>query len=275
MFRKIILPLLILMAPFLHAHEPEPKQPIFSYWKNLVVPVIGRGAAEAVFYPMDTVIIQRQQYQTALKDIIKLPLLSFYKGFMRYQLFNIPIAMPLYGAYFWACDALKDETRPYIKYPTAAIVAGTTLTTVMTPLELWRVRQKDSLPQPSLKNPFEWYRGWLPAMGKNVGFSMFSVALSQILHETTEVPLLPLVLPCSMIAQVIISPMDMLKTRMMGDMDMRSLMHHIKTTPNIHGATTTRCLRWGPSTVLTIALLHELKKFDPFGEFKADEVSLS
>lgn len=249
------------------------------------VPMLGASVAAVidrlVLHPLDTVISWQQaslkniSMMRAAKQIVShYGMIGLYRGLsMPLFLGAVPIHLSTYGAYRATDNLLKDHMDSHtMRRLTASIVTSLFCAVVITPFD--NKRTVETVSKTGQYVPFmgrdmrNMYRGFVPMFTKalvHMPVALFGTDLIKPLlpmNESSSYFLSGII--SGALAQVLTTPVDTIKTRVMTDeKGSDRLMHHIKvsiSSRNLWSSVPTRAVRLGANTGLVFASMHGVKR---------------
>lgn len=208
-----------------------------------VIPVAAAALVDrAILHPFDTVATV-QQYsnrgmRSSFKDIFhKHGFKGFYAGFLGPLVTAIPMRISIYTTYFVIRDHAKDY-YPSISAGTtmllAGIISGVVETTIVCPSESYRTRKACQVDMRDMYKFNGLFRGYFPLLFRTTTENTIALAGSDIMLKTLpsdlrDKPFMPYLTGTisGMISQIVITPIDLVKTRVMSDSQNRSISTHL------------------------------------------------
>lgn len=250
-------------------------------FKSKVLPITVASLTDRViFHPPETVITLQQSflkesYKTvnfleATKYLYKTEgVQGFYKGFFWPTATAVPTRLAVFGS-FYATKSILEEIASEQRFIYSGIVAGLVKSLIQCPSEAERVRLTCGIEIKNKLSPRNLFKGFIPLSLKH--FFSVTPALAGtdiVLHNYGNLkqnPIFPFVLPLSIsfMFQVIATPMDMLKTRVMEDYTSKSLTSHfsqlIKDRKMIYRTFWPIAIRSSAGSGIMIGMLHFIER---------------
>lgn len=233
-----------------------------------VLPImIGTLFDRLLLNPLDNVIIHVQQNKKTALEATRFifreeGLPGFYKGMLWPFILGLPARLSVFGSYYWIKN-YKPIQKEYDEKKIsvfAALISGILFSLIGGPAEAKRTRKINNVKLPiSDLNYRAMYRGFLPLLlrnciGNTLMLSGSDYILSKIdpvdkentLNSSNEQSLITPFFVGALtggLSQVIVTPFDVIKTRMMSDSTFKPIQHHIKTIYHQHSFFASSTLR--------------------------------
>lgn len=250
--------------------------------KITVVPAVVALIEKIIMHPVDTLLTFQQKEKMRPKQAVKhiynrYGSGGFYRGLTLPVLLSAPLGgVAVYGAY----AALKDKLPQYTSFTKtqnfllSAGLTGIFLSLLSTPIEAGRVRATFGIQATSKKYLNYYYRGFVPntiklAVSAMVMLGGTDVAKDQLERKKLSKPddsssVFFLGLGMGLVGQIISTPIDVIKTKVMEDASARhTLFQHARQAfheRNIFTGLSTRIIRFGCQPAIMLGLMHVFNK---------------
>lgn len=253
-----------------------------NYLTKDIIPVSIAGVVDRlVLHPFDTIATTQQlhniHFSTAVRKIMNGDgIRGYYRGMLAPLISAAPVRISTYSSYFIAHDILGKEfpKNPLLAIALAGMISGFTETTLVCPSECYRTMKTHQ--QAVNFSPRKLFRGYTPLLFRTMIENTIAIAGSDLLKQALQEDVKNDVLSTYVTgtisgaaSQFIITPIDLVKTKVMTDNHRSSLSAHIRNVwleGGIFKSAPSKMLRMGIGNGLilgTTSILRRLIHDDP------------